>query len=88
MTENMGDILPLLFQNLNLIMKDDKAVNGIGTTAHSVPWPWWLIVDVNSVLWFLHRVDVGDIADVSEARAAYLQGQLHSSMLLRVVVLN
>jgi hypothetical protein len=30
----------------------------------------WLITDVNSVLWLLHRVDVGNVADISEVHAA------------------
>jgi hypothetical protein len=29
---------------------------------------WWLIIDVNSVLWLLHRVIVASVADVSEVQ--------------------
>jgi hypothetical protein len=32
--------------------------------------PRWLITDVNSVLGLLHRVVVGDVADVPEGHAA------------------
>jgi hypothetical protein len=31
---------------------------------------WWLIIDINSVLVLLHRVEVGDVADVLETHAA------------------
>jgi uncharacterized paraquat-inducible protein A len=30
----------------------------------------WSIIDINSVLWLLQRVNVGNFADISEAHAA------------------
>jgi hypothetical protein len=47
-----------------------KPLNSTVNTITDFRLSWWLIIDVNSVLGLLHFVDVGNIAGVSEVRAA------------------